>query len=69
MMSNLSRKGTVKNTKEAEEIVSDQGKLHEILTDPTQLQEEEMWQAFDEYMKSWEPSKKNIDSKAERAWQ
>ena len=50
---------------EAEEILSDQKKMLEILTD----QEDENWPMFDGYMDSWEPTKRKINLIAKQAWQ
>ena len=57
------------NMREAEEVVSDQKKLHEllVLTDQRKLQEDEIWQMLD--VKSRERTKRKIDSIAGKAWQ
>ena len=48
------------------EKMTEQSKLHEILTDQGQLQGDEIWQMSEIYMDSWEPTKRKINSIAEK---
>ena len=52
-----------------EELLSEQRKLLEILKDQNKIHENEIWQMFELCLESWEPTKRNIDSIAEKARQ